>query len=109
MADEPCDRETAMTTPESMTPAWTVVEQDLRSRQSARCSLAIMLVALGVLGGIGLGIPIGRGQQARVDAQPVGFEEAQGWRPAGDRSDSMTLRLLAPVRRGAHPRGIIDL
>ena len=98
-----------MTTPESMTPAWTVVEQDLRSRQSARCSLAIMLVALGVLGGIGLGIPIGRGQQARVDVQPLRFEEAQGWRPASDRSDSMALRLLPPARRSAHPRGIIDL
>ena len=98
-----------MTTPEWMTPEWTVVEQDLRSRQSARCSLAIMLVALGVLGGIGLGISIGHGQQARVDAQPVGFEEAQGWRPAGDRNDSIALRLLPPARRSAHPRGIIDL
>jgi hypothetical protein len=91
------------------TPEWTTVEQGLRSRRIARRSLATTLVALGILGGIGLGIPIGRGQQARVDAEPVSLEEAQGWRPVGDRSDSMALRLLPPARRSAHLRAIIDL
>jgi len=91
------------------TPEWTTVEQGLRSWRIARRSLAIVLVALGILGGIGLGIPIGREQQARVDAQPVSIEEAQGWRPAGNRSDGMALRLLPPARRSAHPRAIIDL
>jgi hypothetical protein len=92
------------------TPEWTTVEQGLRSWQSARCSLAIMLVALGIIGGIGLGIPIGREQQGRVDVQSVGLEEAQGWRPAGDRSDGMALRPLPPARRdSAHPRGSIEL
>ena len=91
------------------TPEWTTVEQGLRSWRIARRSLATTLVALGILGGIGLGIPIGRGQQARVDAEPVSLEEAQGWRPVGDRSDSMALRLLPPARRSAHLRAIIDL
>ena len=91
------------------TPEWTTVEQGLRSWRIARRSVAVTLIALGILGGIGLGIPIGRGQQARVDAQPVSLEEAQGWHPVGDRSDGMALRLLPPARRSAHPRAIIDL
>ena len=99
-----------MTTPERMTPEWTAAEQRLRSSQSARCSLAILLVALGILGGIGLGIPIGREQQARVDAQPISLEDPQSWRPAGDRSDGMALRLLPPARRnGALLHGSIAL
>ena len=80
---------------------WTTIEQGLRSCRIARCSLAIVLVGLGILGGIGLGISIGREQQARVDAQPVSFEEPQDWRPAADRSDGMALRLLPPARRNS--------
>ena len=50
---------------------WTTIEQGLRSCRTARCSLSIVLVGLGILSGIGLGIPIGREQQARVNARPV--------------------------------------
>ncbi len=99
-----------MTRPEWTTPEWTAAEQGLRSWRIARCSLAIVLVALGILGGIGLGIPIGREQRARIDAQPVSLEDPQGWRPAGDRSDGMALRLLPPARRdSADPRASIEL
>ncbi len=58
------------------TPGWTSVDESLRARRRARYSLVAVLMALGVLGGIGLGIPIGREQQARVDAQPA--DEPQG-------------------------------
>ena len=60
-----------------------------------------MLVALGVLGGIGLGIPIGREQQARVDAQPVNLDEPQGWRSA---SDSVRRHGAAAVAAGERRR-----
>jgi hypothetical protein len=80
---------------------WTTIEQGLRSCRTARCSLSIVLVGLGILSGIGLGIPIGREQQARVNARPVSFEEPQDWRPAADRSDGMALRLLPPARRNS--------
>lgn len=50
-------------------PEWTTFERGLQSRRTAQNSLAAVLIGLAVLGGIGLGIPIGREQQARVDAQ----------------------------------------
>jgi hypothetical protein len=61
------DRSLHMTTPE-----WTAVDRELRSRLIGRHCIVAVLVALGVLGGIGLGIPIGRDQQLRVDAQRTG-------------------------------------
>ena len=95
------------------TPEWTAVDQGLRSRRIARQALVTVLVALGVLGGIGLGIPIGRDQQARVDAQPVNPDEPQGWRSADDWRDAMAPRLLPPTSGyggvATHPRGSIDL
>ena len=50
------------------TPEWTAVDQGLRSQRIARCSIVTVLVALGALAGIGIGTPIGREQQVRVDA-----------------------------------------
>ena len=93
------------------TPEWTSVEESSRARRRARASLATVLVALGVLGGIGLGIPIGREQQARVDAQPA--DEPQGWHSANDRRNVMAPRPLPPASglEGAapYPRRSIDL
>ncbi len=93
------------------TPEWTLVEESLRARRRARTSLATVLVALGVLGGIGLGIPIGREQQARVDAQPA--DQRQGWYSANDWRDVMAPRPLPPASglegAVAHPRRTIDL
>jgi hypothetical protein len=93
------------------TPEWTSVDEALRARHRARQSLVAVLVALGVLGGIGLGIPIGREQQARVDAQPA--DELQGWHSANDWRGVMAPRPLPPASgfEGAVPytRGSIDL
>jgi hypothetical protein len=90
------------------TPEWTSVEKSLRARRWARQSLVAVLVALGVLGGVGLGIPIGREQQARVDAQPTG--EPHGGQSA---NDVMAPRPLPPasVHDGlaTYPRRSIDL
>jgi hypothetical protein len=77
-------------------PEWTTLEQGLRSRRTAQRSMAAVLIGLAVLGGIGLGIPIGREQQARVDAQrgretrpwqdeqSGNFEQLRGWLSAQD-------------------------
>jgi hypothetical protein len=80
------------------TPEWSSVDQGLRSRHRAGHALAAVLVALGVLGGIGLGIPIGREQQARVDAQPADPDERAGWRSANAWRDVMAPRPLPPAR-----------
>jgi len=95
------------------TPEWTAVDEGLRSRRIAVHALVTVLVALGILGGIGLGIPIGREQQARVDDRPVGADEPQGWRSADDSRDAMAPRLLPPAGGYSgivpHPRASIDL
>jgi hypothetical protein len=90
------------------TPEWTAVDQGLRSQRIARCSIVTVLVALGALAGIDIGIPIGREQQARVDAlgssarqwpdQPSrGFELAPGWLSAEDGDDGTAAGPLPAV------------
>jgi Domain of unknown function (DUF4384) len=90
------------------TPEWTAVDQGLRSQRIARCSIVAVLVGLGVLAGIGIGIPIGREQQAQVHAQGAtaqqrpdqpsrGFELAPGWLPAEDADDGTTAGPLPAV------------
>ena len=95
------------------TPEWTAVDQGLRSRRIAGYAVATVLVALGILGGIGLGIPVGRNQQARVDERPVGTVEPQGWPSAEDSRDTMAPRLLPPAGGYSsvvpHPPASIDL
>jgi hypothetical protein len=95
------------------TPEWTAVDQGLRSRRIALRALVTVLVALGILGGIGLGIPIGREQQARFDDRPVDTDEPQGWRSAEDSHDAMAPRLLPPAGEysggASHPHTSIDL
>jgi hypothetical protein len=90
------------------TPEWTSVEESLRTRRRALHSLGAVLVALGVLGGIGVGIPIGREQQARVDAQPAG--DVHGWNSA---NDVMAPRPLPPAGGdegvAIYPRRTFDL
>lgn len=95
------------------TPEWMAVDESLRARRRARHSLVAVLVALGVLGGIGLGIPIGREQQARVDAQPASRDEPPGRRSANDWRDAIAPRPLPPANGDTgisiDPRGIADL
>jgi hypothetical protein len=95
------------------TPEWTAVDESLRARRRALHSLAAVLVALGVLGGIGLGIPIGREQQARVDAQPASKDEPPGWRSATAWCDAIAPRALPPANSDMgipiDPRGSADL
>src|SRR5262245_50900455 len=60
----PAMRSLHMTTPE-----WTTAPQQPKSWHLERCCIVSVLAALGVLAGIGLGIPIGREQQLRMDVQ----------------------------------------
>jgi uncharacterized protein DUF4384 len=87
------------------TPEWMPIEQGLRGRRIARFSIATILVALGALAGIGIGIPIGRDQQAQrpYDARQWpeeprrGIEASRSWLSAEDGSGDPAARPLPGV------------